>query len=61
MFVLSRQAMTRLLTAVVIAVLLERGETVRSPGGYLRNLTEKAGRAAFSIYPMLQALERSQA
>ena len=57
----AKAAMGEQAAAVVIAVLLERGETVRSPGGYLRNLTEKAGRAAFSIYPMLQALERSQA
>ena len=56
----AKAAMGDQAAAVVIAVLLERGETVRSPGGYLRNLTEKAGRSAFSIYPMLQALERSQ-
>jgi replication initiation protein RepC len=57
----AKAAMGEQAAAVVIAVLLERGEAVRSPGGYLRNLTEKAGRAAFSVYPMLQALERSQA
>ena len=56
----AKMAMGNQAAAVVIAVLLERGETIRSPGGYLRNLTEKAGRAAFSIYPMLQALERAQ-
>ena len=57
----AKAAMGDQAAAVVIAVLLERGEAVRSPGGYLRNLTEKAGRSAFSIYPMLQALERAQA
>lgn len=56
----AKTAMGDQAAAIVIAMLLERGETVRSPGGYLRNLTEKAGRAAFSIYPMLQALERAQ-
>lgn len=56
----ARAAMGEQAASVVIAVLLMRGETIRSPGGYLRNLTEKAGRAAFSIYPMLQALERAQ-
>jgi replication initiation protein RepC len=56
----AKAAMGDQAAAVVISVMLERGETIRSPGGYLRNLTEKAGRAAFSIYPMLQALERSQ-
>ncbi|MFB2552794.1 plasmid replication protein RepC [Ensifer soli] len=44
--------------AVVVAAMLERAETIRSPGGYLRRLTEKASRSAFSIYPMLDALER---
>lgn len=57
----AKAAMGEQAAAVVIAVLLERGETIRSPGGYLRDLTAKAGRAAFSVYPMLQALERSQA
>ena len=46
--------------AVVIAALLERGEAIRSPGGYLRNLTEKAVRGKFSIFPMLDALERGK-
>jgi replication initiation protein RepC len=44
--------------AVVIAAMLERGETIRSPGAYLRDLTDKANRAEFTVYPMLQALER---
>ncbi|WP_411034272.1 plasmid replication protein RepC [Shinella sp. BYT-45] len=57
----AKAAMGSQAAAVVIAAMLERGEAIRSPGGYLRNLTEKAGRAAFSIYPMLQALERAQA
>ena len=44
--------------AAVIAMMLERAETIRSPGGYLRNLTEKAENTSFSLLPMLQALER---
>ena len=46
--------------SVVVAALLERAETIRSPGGYLRDLTDKAEKSAFSIYPMLQALERAR-
>jgi replication initiation protein RepC len=46
--------------AVVVAVMLERADTIKSPGGYLRNLTAKAEAGAFSIFPMLQALERSR-
>lgn len=57
----AKAAMGDQAAAVVIAAMLERGEAIRSPGGYLRDLTEKVDRSAFSIYPMLQALERSQA
>lgn len=56
----ARTAMGDQAAAVVIAIMLERAETIRSPGGYLRNLTQKAEKGAFSIYPMLQALERSR-
>ncbi|TPP04649.1 plasmid replication protein RepC [Rhizobium glycinendophyticum] len=54
----ARKAMGEQAAAVVIAVMLERVDEIRSPGGYLRDLTRKAERSAFSIYPMLQALER---
>lgn len=56
----ARAAMGDQAAAVVIAILLERAETIRSPGGYLRDLTQKATRHAFSVYPMLQALERAR-
>ncbi|MCW5710721.1 plasmid replication protein RepC [Shinella sp.] len=56
----AKAAMGEQAAAVVVAALLQRGEAIRSPGGYLRDLTEKAGRGAFSIYPMLQALERGE-
>lgn len=56
----ARAAMGEQAAAVVIAAMLERGEAIRSPGGYLRDLTDKADRSAFSIYPMLQALERAR-
>jgi replication initiation protein RepC len=54
----ARAAMGEEAAAVVIAVMLERAEEIKSPGGYLRNLTDKAEAGAFSILPMLQALER---
>jgi replication initiation protein RepC len=54
----ARAAMGEEAAAVVIAVMLERAEEIKSPGGYLRNLTAKAEAGAFSILPMLQALER---
>lgn len=44
--------------AAVIAMMLERAEAIRSPGGYLRSLTKKAEKGQFSVLPMLKALER---
>lgn len=40
----------------VVAAILERAEDIRSPGGYLRDLTRKAQKGQFSIHPMLNAL-----
>jgi replication initiation protein RepC len=51
-------AMGQEAAAVVIAAMLERAEDIKSPGGYLRNLTTRAENGSFSIFPMLQALER---
>ena len=56
----AKAAMGEQPASVVVAALLERAETIRSPGGYLRDLTDKAEKSAFSIYPMLQALERAR-
>jgi replication initiation protein RepC len=42
--------------AVVVAAILERAEDIRSPGGYLRSLSEKARAGKFSVWPMLEAL-----
>lgn len=54
----ARKAMGEQAAAIVVAVMLERVDEIRSPGGYLRDLTRKAERSSFSVYPMLQALER---
>ncbi|AKI03427.1 Replication protein C C-terminal region/Replication protein C N-terminal domain (plasmid) [Hoeflea sp. IMCC20628] len=43
-------------TAIIIAAILERADVIRSPGGYLRTLTERAAEGKFSIIPMLEAL-----
>ena len=56
----AKAAMGEQAASVVVAALLERAETIRSPGGYLRDLTDNAEKSAFSIYPMLQALERAR-
>lgn len=46
--------------AVAMACILERAGHVRSPGGYLRDLTHKAARDEFSLRPMLMALLRAR-
>ena len=42
--------------AVVVACILQRGNAIRSAGGYLRELTRKAEAGRFSLGPMLMAL-----
>ena len=44
--------------AIVIAAMLERADKIRSAGGYLRALTQKAENRGFSVRPMLEALGR---
>jgi replication initiation protein RepC len=47
--------------SIVIAAILQRGEDIRSAGGYLRVLTAKARAGEFSIGPVLMALLRGKA
>ncbi|MFK0278364.1 plasmid replication protein RepC [Ensifer sp. NPDC090286] len=44
---------------VVMACILERAGHINSAGGYLRDLTARAGRGEFSLGPVLMALLRS--
>ena len=46
--------------SVVIAAILQRGEAIKSAGGYLRNLTEKARAGQFSLGPVLMARLRNR-
>jgi replication initiation protein RepC len=46
-------------SAVVVAAILQRAEAIKSPGGYLRNLTERARAGQFSIGPVLMSLLRT--
>ena len=41
--------------AMVVACLLQRSATIRSAGGYFRELTRKAGVGEFSLGPILMA------
>ncbi len=54
----AKAAMGEQAASIVVAIMLERADEIRSPGGYLRDLTRKAEKSTFSVYPMLQALER---
>ena len=46
--------------AVCVVAILQRAEAIKSPGGYLRALTEKARAGQFSLGPVLMALLRAK-
>lgn len=46
--------------AVVVACILQRGAAIRSAGGYLRDLTEKAKAGEFSLGPILMSQINAQ-
>lgn len=52
------EAMGPEVAATVMACILARAGHINSPGGYLRNLTDRAREGAFSPGPMLMALMR---
>lgn len=47
--------------SIVVAAILQRGDEIKSAGGYLRVLTEKARAGEFSLGPVLMALLRGKA
>jgi replication initiation protein RepC len=57
----AREAMGDINAAIVVAAILERSASIRSAGGYLRALTERAELGRFSLQPMLAALENGGA
>lgn len=52
----ARDAMGPEVAAITLAAILQRADDIRSPGGYLRALTDKAAVGAFSPGPMIMAL-----
>lgn len=54
----AREVMGDVGAAAVVAAILERADSIRAPGGYLRALTMRAENGQFSLKPMLAALER---
>lgn len=56
----AQEAMGPEAAAVTLAAILERSERIKSPGGYLRTLTERKRAGTYSLGPVLQALRRAQ-
>lgn len=52
--------MGELEAAIVLAAILQRGESISSAGGYLRSLTGRARSGEFSLGPVLMALLRKR-
>jgi len=52
----AQSAMGEIPAAIVVAAILQKGASVTSAGGYLRELTRKAAASEFTIGPMLMAL-----
>lgn len=46
--------------AVIVAAILQRADAIKSPGGYIRELTNKGRAGQFSLGPMLMALLRAR-
>ena len=46
--------------ATVVAAILQRGDAIKSAGGYLRSLTEKARAGKFSTGPIIMSLWRAR-
>ena len=56
----ARRVMGREGAAIVIAAILQRGDAIKSPGGYLTSLTRRAAAGRFSVWPMLSALDAAR-
>ena len=52
----ARAAMGEGNAACAVAAILERADAIKSPGGYIRDLTGKAEEGRFSVAPMIMAL-----
>lgn len=56
----AQSAMGEVYAAIVLACILQKGPTINSAGGYLRELVRKSQAGEFSIGPMLMALLSSR-
>ena len=60
-FAEARAAMGSFEAAVAVAFILEHHDTIRSPGGYLRSLTDRAGEGAFSAWAIVLSTAKRRA
>lgn len=56
----AKVAMGEQQAAITLAAIYQRTDQIKSPGGYLRNLTERAKEGKFSTWPMIMALLRAK-
>ena len=56
----ARVALGEQQAAITIAAIYQKSDQIKSPGGYLRNLTERAKEGKFSAWPMIMALLRAK-
>lgn len=56
----AQMAMGEQAAAITLAAIYQKLEHIKSPGGYLRSLTERAKEAKFSTWPMIMALLRAK-
>jgi replication initiation protein RepC len=56
----AKRMMGRQAAAITILCMLEKANAIRSPGAYLRRLTQMAMDGAFSLKPMVMALENRE-
>lgn len=56
----AKVAMGEQQAGIALAAIHQRVDQIKSPGGYLRNLTERAKEGKFSTWPMIMALLRAK-
>ncbi|MGB7433504.1 MAG: plasmid replication protein RepC [Ahrensia sp.] len=56
----AQQTMGPRCAAIMLACILARADEIKSPGGYVRALADRAAKGKFSIWPMVRALVSDQ-
>lgn len=56
----AQEAMGQEAAAITLAAILERHDSIKNAGGYLRSLTERKRAGKYSLGPVLQALRRAR-